>query len=408
MLPERIKALHVSIAAGPGGELVHQSQYEFRYAPDVDKDVGLLMPARMLSYRDTPLFPVMDQHLPEGDLFVRLRHMFPKQALTPMHLLALVGENGIGRLGYRVPGQMPAHAPVGLSRQALLEMRYSPQVFDDLVAAYLSTGVGVAGMQPKIMVPDRPTIPIPNVIVKAASPAYPHLAANEYLCMQAAHQAGIATAACELTYDGQMLLVDRFDVGPQGQRLGFEDIAALMGLSVRDTLADRKYQGSYQRVVEVLRAIRLPAAGLRAFYEQLVLSVMVRNGDAHLKNFGVLYDDAASVRMAPMFDVVTTTIYRYTRFAGGPEYTDNTMALKLFAGKGGSKGYPLPKELLRFGKEVCSVHNPAEVVHRVAQGMAQVLAAAGTDARIPAVLLAQLQPQWQIGMDYAREVRGAT
>ena len=159
-------------------------------------------------------------------------------------------------------------------------------------------------------------------------------------------------------------------------------------------------------MVEVLRAIRLPAAGLRAFYEQLVLSVMVRNGDAHLKNFGVLYDDAASVHMAPMFDVVTTTIYRYARFAGGPEYTDNTMALKLFAGKGGSKGYPLPKELLRFGKEVCSVHNPADVVQRVEQGMAQVLAAAHTDARIPAVLLAQLQPQWQIGMDYAREVAG--
>ena len=113
-------------------------------------------------------------------------------------------------------------------------------------------------------------------------------------------------------------------------------------------------------------------------------------------------------KLRHMFNVVTSTIttYRYTRFAGGPEYTDNTMALKLFAGKGSSKGYPLPKELLRFGKEVCSVHNPAEVVHRVEQGMAQVLGQAHTDARIPPVLLAQLQPQWQIGMDYAREVAG--
>lgn len=406
MLPERVKALHASIGGQPGGELVHQSQYEFRYGLDAQKDVGLLMPVRTLSYRDTQLFPVMDQHLPEGDLFVRLRAMFPKQALTPMHLLALVGENGIGRVGYRLPGQGPAPVPIAMGRQELLSLRYSPEVFDALVNAYLSTGVGVAGMQPKIMVPDRPTIPIPNVIVKAASPAYPHLAANEYLCMQAASKAGIATAHCELTHDGQMLLVDRFDVAADGTRIGFEDIAALIGLCVRDTLADRKYQGSYQRVVEVLRAIRLPATGLKAFYEQLVFSVMVRNGDAHLKNFGVLYKDAQSVRLAPMFDVVTTTIYRYTRFAGGPEYTDNTMALKLFAGKGAGKTYPLPAELLRFGREVCAVKDPGAVIQRAAQAMSEVLHAARSDERISQGLLELLQPQWQIGMDYAREVPG--
>jgi serine/threonine-protein kinase HipA len=31
------------------------------------------------------------------------------------------------------------------------------------------------------------------------------------------------------------------------------------------------------------------AADLARFFEQLALSVMLRNGDAHLKNFGVLY-----------------------------------------------------------------------------------------------------------------------
>lgn len=404
MLPDRVKALQVHITGEPGGELVHQSQYEFRYALEATHAVGLLMPVQALSYRDTQLFPVMDQHLPEGDLFVRLRAMFPKQALTPMHLLALVGENGIGRLGYRLPGQTSVPQSAPMPREALLAMQYSPQVFDALVAAYLSTGAGVAGMQPKIMVPDRPTIPIPNVIVKAASAAYPHLAANEYLCMRAAAKAGIATAQCELTHDGQMLLVDRFDVDAQGQRTGFEDIAALMGLCVRDTLADRKYQGSYQRVVDVLRAIRVPASEIRAFYEQLVFSVMVRNGDAHLKNFGVLYDTADSVRLAPMFDVVTTTIYRFTRMAGGPEYTDNTMALKLFAGKGQGRSYPLPQELLRFGREVCGVHDAGAVVHRAAQAMTDVLHEAQSDERVPPVLLEPLRAQWQLGIDYTREI----
>jgi len=36
----------------------------------------------------------------------------------------------------------------------------------------------------------------------------------------------------------------------------------------------------------------------------------VKNGDAHLKNFGVLYDQPGSaVRLAPVYDVVTTTAY---------------------------------------------------------------------------------------------------
>lgn len=57
---------------------------------------------------------------------------------------------------------------------------------------------------------------------------------------------------------------------------------------------------------------------LARFYEQLVFSIMLRNGDAHLKNFGVLYTHPGDARLAPMFDVVTTAIYRYERLAGGP------------------------------------------------------------------------------------------
>jgi hypothetical protein len=73
-------------------------------------------------------------------------------------------------------------------RSGLLKTAFTPQVFDELVRTYLSTGAGI-GMQPKIMVPERSTVPVPSLIVKAAGPAYPGLAANEYLCLGAA-QAG--------------------------------------------------------------------------------------------------------------------------------------------------------------------------------------------------------------------------
>ena len=236
-------------------------------------------------------------------------------------------------------------------------MPFTAQVFDDLVNAYLATGIGVAGMQPKIMVPDRATLPIPNLIVKTAGAGYSGLAANEYLCMTAAARAGIDAAQVELSDDGQLLLVERFDVDSSGLRLGFEDVASLMGLRVRDTLSERKYHGSYQRVAELLGMITANRHDLQRFYEQLALSIMMGNGDAHLKNFGVLYHGTAEgIRLAPMFDVATTRIYRYQRSPGGPELEDHTMALRLWSGKARrSKGYPPAEELHCFGRDICAV-----------------------------------------------------
>jgi serine/threonine-protein kinase HipA len=87
---------------------------------------------------------------------------------------------------------------------------------------------------------------------------------------------------------------------------------------------------------------------------------MMRNGDAHLKNFGLLYNhpnDAVSTRLAPLFDVVTT-----------PVYGDNTMALKLNK----SNSYPTRKELIAFGKDVCLVKKPETVIERIADAMIEV------------------------------------
>lgn len=405
MLPEKLRQLEVDVGGRPSGQLLKHAVYEYRYLrvdEPAQPSVALLMPPARPTYQDGDLFPPMDQNLPEGDLFLRLRAMFPKQQLTPMHLLALIGSNGIGRLGYRLPDASPPAAPVLLDRATLRATRYTPEVFDELVQAYLSTGAGVAGVQPKIMVPDRPSIPIPTLIVKAASPSYPGLTANEYLCLSAARRAGIPVPGFELSDDGQMLLVDRFDIEPDGTRLGFEDIAALMGRRVRDVHSDRKYHGSYQRIAELLQLLQLGSRDLERLYEQVAFTVMVHNGDGHLKNFGVLYRDTGPAWLSPMYDVVTTSIYRYARYEGGPELEDRTLALKLFAGKGHSRAYPTVEELLRFGSKVCGVARPGDALQRIAQGMYETLEQAAGDERIAPALLADMRRVWEDGLAYAR------
>ena len=203
-----------------------------------------------------------------------------------------------------------------------------------------------------------------------------------------------------------MLVLDRFDlvVHDDGrvERLGFEDIAALAGLRVRDILSDRKYQGSYQRIAELLRQLQLPSDNLHRFFEQVAFSIMVRNGDAHLKNFGLLYRSPEQVWLAPMFDVVTTSIYTYTQYAGGPELEDRTLALKLFAGKHHSKAYPTKEELENFGHRVCGVTQPARTLERIAQAMHSTMDKAKGDPRVPKTLQTQMAQAWEAGYGYAR------
>ncbi|HEY4082539.1 MAG TPA: HipA N-terminal domain-containing protein [Burkholderiaceae bacterium] len=116
MLPERIQQLDVSIGEhANAGQLLKASIYEFRYLSSATEQasVALLMPAATkLTWTAGELFPPMDQNLPEGDLYKRIRALFPKQQTTAMHMLALIGDKGVGRIGHRLPSaDAPAAAP---------------------------------------------------------------------------------------------------------------------------------------------------------------------------------------------------------------------------------------------------------------------------------------------------------
>ncbi|MBL8909887.1 MAG: HipA N-terminal domain-containing protein [Archangium sp.] len=71
------------------------------------------------SFRDGELFAVMDMNLPEGFLLARLRERAPKQPPTKMQVLALMGSNGIGRVGFQLEGT-PRAVPGVISRDRTL------------------------------------------------------------------------------------------------------------------------------------------------------------------------------------------------------------------------------------------------------------------------------------------------
>jgi len=392
---EKVRRLSVLVDKQEAGDLVRASQFEFTYAEAAKQPISLIMPIGDRSFHDGELFAVMDMNLPEGFLLAQLRERAPKTPPTKMHLLALMGSNGIGRLAYRQPGVAPAAVPSGIDRARLLRdgAGKDGKIFMELVDAYLATGSGLSGVQPKIVVLERGTFPIPNLIVKVGGMTYPGVSANEYLCLRAAKRAKLDVPSHNLSDDGNLLIIDRFDLREKGVRFGFEDIAALLDLRVGAALSDRKYKGSYEDVANVLRDFCTDkTADVAKFFEQVALTVMLRNGDGHLKNFGVMYDEER-VWLAPVYDVVTTTIYNYER-SNGVFVTDRTMALKLRVGEK-ERPYPTREELIAFGSDVCGVAAPAEALEKIAQAMDETLADAAGDDRIPADTLRAMTEEWQ-------------
>ena len=407
LIPEKIKRLAITIASdvpamSVSAELIKESGYTFSYLRDDSSQASasLLLRPKQLTFNDSELFPSMDMNLPEGFLLQRIFEMFPKRKLNKMHLLAMMGDNAIGRVGYFLPERQAPTVRHTLSKATLLKTPFSDMLFRDLVNTYLSTGIGISGVQPKIMIPSKASLPIPDLIVKAAGAEFPGLAANEYLCLSVARAAEMIVPNFDLSDDGNLLVIDRFDVTEQGQRIGFEDMASLMDLRVNDRLDNRKYFGNYQYLAEIIGQFSSQAAQDRlAFFEQLSLSIMVRNGDAHLKNFGMLYQgkNDSSVRLSPLYDVVTTTIYKFER-PGGFEDIDRTMALKLQKGRHGSRSYPTRKELLEFGRSVCGVVAPEKTLQRISDAMSQILQEAKQDSRIDPSLYTNMAKEWAVGI----------
>ncbi|SDP14451.1 serine/threonine-protein kinase HipA [Pseudomonas extremorientalis] len=166
----------------------------------------------------------------------------------------------------------------------------------------------------------------------------------------------------QLSQHGKFLVVKRFDIS-ESAYLEFEDMCVLSGWGTA-----KKYDGSYQGCAKLIRSFVTPSRVTRTledFFLMVALSAGIQNGDAHLKNFGLLYENCAQdadVWLAPAYDLVTTTVYN----------CNDIMGLLL----GGSKAWPKRKMLVQFGRSSCGLSEARcnELLARVQDGMAQAMA----------------------------------
>ncbi len=355
--------LIVDTAQGHAGELTRESQFVFNYnTNEPSREISITMPVRAKSYSANTLPGVLQQNLPEGYLRQWLVERFGKIfKMDNMNILAISGRNMIGRVIVKTEEEKTGAGNAGESLREILAWRGTEDLFAYLSERYAEFS-GISGIQPKVMLADndaglgqelgRATMKNRGLIIKASGIDYPHLAENEFICMSIAKKAGIVTPEFWLSDNKKLFVVERFDL-KEGCYLGFEDMTTLMGRSSED-----KYFGSYESVAKAIRLYASPeniSSSLSEFFKSVVLSVVVGNGDAHLKNFGLLYthphtNDCA---LSPLYDVVNTTIY----------IERDVLALNLAK----TKAWPSRKTLAEFGKTHCEIDRPERMIDHISQ-----------------------------------------
>ena len=334
--------IQVYVGGQRTGTLLRENkEFLFNYAEQLSEEqfVSLTMPVRAKEYVHPQLHPFFEMNLPEGFLLAVIKKQFSKLVATDdLGLLQLLAPGIRGRVQYSEANSDQQR----LSLEQLLhpEVADSSQLFRELVERFALQSA-VSGVQPKVLaqLQDKATLKLGHYIVKTWGEEYPQLAINEYYCMQVFKHAGIPVPPFYLSDDDRLFIMKRFDIAEDGTALGFEDMCVLQAKQ-----RDDKYLGSYEQIAKSIKIFTSPdykRASLQQFFKMVVLNNHLQNGDAHLKNFGVVYNNTSSVRLAPAYDVVSTTAY----------IKNDMAALTLL----GSKKWWDHTGLIRFGMESCEM-----------------------------------------------------
>ncbi len=184
----------------------------------------------------------------------------------------------------------------------------------------------LAGIQTKFSVKknnDRYTIThgdtLGDWIVKPPSPIHPYLPQNEYTCMYLAALVGINIPDIDLiptsslgelpythnTQEQEAFVIKRFD-RKENHRVHTEDFAQVLMKYPHE-----KYDGAnYIQIAKIIyQYTNNPIEETQEYIRRLLVNILLANGDAHLKNWSLIYPDQYQPHLAPAYDIVNTQAY---------------------------------------------------------------------------------------------------
>jgi len=302
---------------------------------ELKNSISLSLPNTQKYYFWDNFPPYFETFLPEGYLFEIFKNLLTKKYgyIDEYLLFSLLSSNIEDRIKY-----LPQN-PINLdfSPFSLDEILKNDTLdtFSHLLEIFLNKNA-ISGVQPKTiaLIQDKETLNINEYIIKTWGEEFPYLAENEYFSLKAIKNAGVEIPNIYLSENKRFLVVEKFNK-IDNKIWGFEEVLSLMNKN-----RIFKYQGSYEQVAKTITPFVNDIKSMESFYKTIVMNYLLKNGDAHLKNFGLLFnDDFSEIRFAPTYDVVTTIVY----------IVKDTPALNLF----GKKIWWGKDKLVEFGINHC-------------------------------------------------------
>ncbi len=141
-------------------------------------------------------------------------------------------------------------------------------------------------------------------ILKPQGATFPDIPQNENTCMIIASKVGILTpphTLIRLKDDTLAYIVKRFD-RKNGERIHQEDFLQILD-------KEDRYDGSFEQIGRRVKELsEVPGLDVQYFYTRVLFFFLIGNGDAHLKNFSVLYDNDGNARLSPVYDIVSSKL----------------------------------------------------------------------------------------------------
>lgn len=172
--------------------------------------------------------------------------------------------------------------------------------------------------------------PFTHILKPAGTSGYEALPIIEWLALSLGRASGFATPATALIAMPDAmppaLIVERFDIRESledKRMLALEDFCSVLELPTRD-----KYKATMERVARAVRSLSTaPQEDILIILKRALFAWLIADGDMHLKNMGLLKiagpgdKQFRSIRMAPLYDAVTTRVF--------PNLKNDHLALKL-------------------------------------------------------------------------------
>jgi serine/threonine-protein kinase HipA len=312
------------------------SRYRFAYTQSaIDRHepgaivLSASLPVQPEDFAPSATAPFFEGLLPEGNVREAIARRLRLSEEDGFGLLEALGAECAGAVAVLAPGVSPAQP--GQGRIHALDHEELVRLVDELPRKPLGVDsrpegvrLSLGGIQHKLVLTHlsgmqfgQPLEGAPSTcLLKPEFGQYEELVRNEAFCMKVAATAGLTVSRTEVIELGshQCLYVERFDRvrndRSQIVRLHQEDMCQAMG--IRPAAKYEENGGpSVVGVVELLRRLRGPymARDINDFIHAVLVNQLLGNSDAHGKNFALLYDPASGVRLAPLYDIVSTAVY---------------------------------------------------------------------------------------------------